>query len=199
MVTLRVSLGLSGRQFGRKCGRNGRRITDWESTGQPRADSLREISEATGVSVDWLLGLTGSDDQPQFIDQSRDQLELSEDIAAYVKRELGLASIRLLLPRQPEGERLLALLLDAERRRREALKQHFQGEKATAEALAFRFMHDRFRSAAIRRQMEGSDPAAHAAVADFLEKIRDTARGGTPVVPKAKPSSSKRARGSRKP
>jgi transcriptional regulator with XRE-family HTH domain len=79
---------LTKREFAKRCHVDSRRITDWETSGQPDASNLRQIGEAFAVSVDWLVGLIGSDDAPMYRGQSGDLAELEGDVVAHVKREI---------------------------------------------------------------------------------------------------------------
>lgn len=64
-------------------------VSHWlNENAPPRGHYLKRIAEATGVAVDWLLGLVGEDDSPIYRYQSRDTAELAADVGAYVAREL---------------------------------------------------------------------------------------------------------------
>ena len=56
---LRLSLGLTQVQFGRKLCVTKQCISNWENCNlQPSIDMLRKIAETFSVSTDYLLGLT---------------------------------------------------------------------------------------------------------------------------------------------
>lgn len=74
------------RAFAMDCGVNYRRLAVWlEGNNAPEAENLRRIANATGASVDWLLGIPGAE---MMRDKSRSQTTLEIDLASYVRREL---------------------------------------------------------------------------------------------------------------
>lgn len=83
---------LSANAFTRKCGlTSSRRLTDWleDGTMMPSADNLRRISDALGVSVDWLLGF----DVPMMRGATMESGDLENEVALHVEHAIA-AEIR---------------------------------------------------------------------------------------------------------
>jgi hypothetical protein len=64
---------------------NTRRITDWIGTRLPTAENLYKIAQKTGVSLDWLLGLS----RDQYRKQSRNKEELATDLGEFLCRRIA--------------------------------------------------------------------------------------------------------------
>lgn len=81
--------GVSQREFGRRCGVEPGRVTEW-LTGKhlPGAESLHHIADAFGVCLNWLLCGEGGEG-PIYRAQTRQLAELAEDVAAYMEREVA--------------------------------------------------------------------------------------------------------------
>lgn len=80
----------SNAAFAALCGVHDRRVTDWTMTRYgrlPNAENLFLIAEATGCSVDWLLGLS----EQRYRRQVRTSPELGQDVAAYLCRRVAQA------------------------------------------------------------------------------------------------------------
>ncbi|HEY7233894.1 MAG TPA: helix-turn-helix transcriptional regulator [Gemmatimonadaceae bacterium] len=63
---LRDLHSLTRRAFAQRVGVHARRITDWEEHSLPSAAHLVLICRAFDVDLNWLIGLTGVSDVPQF-------------------------------------------------------------------------------------------------------------------------------------
>lgn len=64
------------------------RRADKDALSMPDAASVAEFCKETGVTADWLLGLVGDVDAPQYRDQQRTDAALAGDLAAYLARGL---------------------------------------------------------------------------------------------------------------
>lgn len=80
---------MSANAFAAKCGlTSSRRVSDWLEGGtmMPSADNLRRISEAFGVSVDWLLGFN----VPMMRGSSTGKADLQLELALHVEHALAV-------------------------------------------------------------------------------------------------------------
>lgn len=79
---LRDELEMSHAEFARAAGVKRTQYDAWrKSDVVPGGPSLRRLSLNIGVTTDWLLGIPGA---RQYHSQSRDQVELEADLAAYI-------------------------------------------------------------------------------------------------------------------